>query len=115
MIPVERLPDEEFPLLKNIEEGFVPPKDSIVLVAKVGDEIVARMFLLGVAHVEGTWIKPEVRSGILLKRLMNRMEEEARKIGITTLLAYSESDEVDSYLERLHFSRSPLHIWKKEV
>jgi N-acetylglutamate synthase-like GNAT family acetyltransferase len=115
LIPIETLPSEDFPLLKNIEEGYVPSKDSIVIVGKVGDEIVARMMLIGVAHIEGTWIKPEVRSGSLLHRLMHRMEQEAKAAGITTLLAYSENDEVDSYLERLKFSRSPLRIWKKEV
>jgi N-acetylglutamate synthase-like GNAT family acetyltransferase len=115
LIPIERLPSEDFDSLKNIEEGYIPSKDSIVIVGKYESEIIARMFLIGMAHIEGTWIKPEFRSGALLRKLMSKMETEAKSTGLTKLFAYSDNDMVDSYLDRLKFSRSPLRIWTKDV
>lgn len=116
MITVERLPDEQFDTLMQIEEGYVPdPKASIVVVAKFNGQIIGRMMLIGVKHVEGAWISDQYRSGAVLERMTAEIEKQAREAGIRTVFAYSESHEMDGYIERLGYERSPLRVFRKDL
>lgn len=116
MITVERLPAEEFDSLLSIEEGYVPdPKASVVVVAKFNEEIIGRMMLIGVKHVEGAWINKRFRSGSILERMTKEIEDQARAVGIRTVFVYSETGEMDAYIERLGYERSPLRVFRKEL
>ena len=116
MITVERLPKQEFGSLRKIEEGFVPNADeSIVVVAKDGEKIVGRMFLISVAHVEGTWIDAEARNGTIAARMMREMEKQAAGAGLRTIFAYAEDEKVGEYIERLGYSKVPLAVFRKEL
>lgn len=116
MITVERLPDNEYDTLMSVEEGYVPdPQASIVVVAKFNGEIVGRMMLIGVKHVEGAWINKQYRSGTILERMTEEIEKHAREAGIKTVFAYSETHDMDGYIERLGYERSPLRVFRKEL
>ena len=116
VITIERLPDADFDSLLKVDDGYRPdPASSIAIVAKNDKEIVGRMLLLSLAHIEGTWIQPEIRRGSILVKLMREMEKQAKLLGLKTLFAYSENEEVDDYLMRLGYKKTPLTIFEKEI
>ena len=116
MITVERLPDEEFDALLKVEEGYRPdPEKSVAVVAKQDGQIIGRMMLINLAHVEAAWINERFRSGSLLEHMTREIEKQALQIGIKTLFVYSETDEMDSYIGRLGYDRSPLRVFRKEL
>lgn len=116
MITIERLPAEEYEVLMTIEEGFVPnPETSIAVVAKDDGVIIGRMMLVGVAHVEGAWINDRYRSGAVLERMTKEIEKQAREANIKTVFAYSQTHEMDGYIERLGYERSPLRVFRKDL
>ena len=116
MITVERLPEEEYEALVSVEEGYVPdPKASIVVVAKFDGQIIGRVMLIGVKHVEGAWINEQYRGGTVLERMTQEIEKHAREAGIKTVFVYSQTSEMDGYIERLGYERSPLRVFRKEL
>lgn len=116
MITIERLPAEEYDTLMSIEEGYVPdPKASIAVVAKDDGQIIGRMMLIAVAHVEAAWINHRFRCGSILERMTKEIETQARAVGIKTVFAYSETHEMDDYIQRLGYDRSPLRVFRKEL
>ena len=113
---VERLAADDYPALKNVSDGFVPdPANSIAIVAKDSGEIVGRIFIVAPAHIEGPWIAPAKRGGMLLVHLISRAEREARKAGIKKLMAYGTSPQTEDYLKRLGFGQLPLTVWAKDI
>jgi N-acetylglutamate synthase-like GNAT family acetyltransferase len=116
MITVERLPNDEYDSLLSIEEGYVPdPKASIVVVAKFDEQIIGRMMLIGLKHVEGAWINKRFRCGSILERMTKEIEDQARAAGIKTVFVYSETHDMDDYIQRLGYERSPLRVFRKEL
>ena len=116
MITVERLPAEDYDTLLTVEEGYCPdPKTSIAVVAKEDGVVIGRMMLIGVAHVEGAWISDRYRSGAVLERMTKEIEKQAREAGISTVFAYSQTHEMDGYIERLGYERSPLRVFRKDL
>ena len=116
MIEIARLDKSEFPVLKTIGEGFLPdPKISIALIAKDGNDIIGRIFLLAPTHIEGIWIKSGHRNRFLGKRLMDAAQSEAKRCGLTRLFAYGAYPETEEYLSRLGFKKEPLTVWAKDI
>jgi N-acetylglutamate synthase-like GNAT family acetyltransferase len=113
---VERLPEDQYDVLMEVEDGYCPdPNGSIVVVARDDGEVVGRMFLLSLAHIEGTWINKQHRNGTLAVRMIKLMEKEAKNIGISSLFAYAKNEEVGGYLERLGYKRTELVVFEKEL
>lgn len=116
MITVERLLVEEYDELLSVEEGYRPdPEKSITVVAKQDGVIIGRMMLINLAHVEAAWVNERFRSGSLLERMTREIEKEAQKVGIKTVFVYSETHEMDNYIERLGYDRSPLRVFRKDL
>jgi len=116
MIETTKLEAADYARLSSVGDGIAPPAGaSIVVLANDHGEIVGRMFIVAVAHLEGTWVADVARGGIVAKRLMERVREEARGAGLTALMAYSASGEHDAYLHRLGFVRQPWTTWKLEI
>lgn len=112
---VRKLEDDEFEVLKTVEEGYCPdPRYSIAVVAEAEGKIVGRMLLISPAHIEGTWIAESFKRGTTGIRMMHFMENEAQKIGLTKILAYAESKEVADYLSRLGYVQRNVTVWEKE-
>lgn len=116
LIQLRKLEPDQFDVLKRIHEGFCPDsKTSIAVVAERDGEPVGRVFLLAPAHIEGPWVREDLRGSILGARLMKRAEEEALGIGITKLFAYSISDQLSDYLKRLGYKDERMTVWSKEL
>lgn len=115
-ILIRTLGADEFVKLETVSDGIVPdPEITIALVAEKDSGIVARMFLMAPAHIEGTWIHEDARHGTLGKRLMDRMEIEAKKSGISKLFAYIAEPAIEDYVDRLGFVKQPVTVWMKEI
>lgn len=116
MIETRRLLPEEFKLLNQFPDRAVfNPEHSVVVVIGEGEKLVGRTSILGVPHVEGTYIDPAHRNGSTLKRLMTAIEQEARKEGIKQLLSYAPDFEVEMYLYRIGYKKMPISVWEKEL
>lgn len=116
MITVERLPVEEYDELLSVEEGYRPdPEKSITIVARHEGQIVGRMMIINLAHVEAAWVNERFRSGALLERMTKEIENQAREVGIKTVFVYSETYEMDDYIARLGYERSPLRVFRKDL
>lgn len=103
---------------KSLEDGFGPmlhPDHSTIAVAKDGDEIVGKLYLVNPYHVEGLWVKKEHRGGTIFKRLFDRIEEEARKRGVGHVLAYTASLDMENYLQRIGYKAFGVKVWDKEI
>ena len=115
MSEIKILDRSEMDRLKSIEEGYVPnPEQGIVIIAEENGEIIGRMMMLDMVHIEGTWVHPNHRGGTVGARLMKRLVKEAKDIGISKLVAYSDMM-TDDYMARLGFKRQPFTIWTKEI
>lgn len=116
MITVERLPAEEYNELLHVEEGFKPdPEKSITVVAKSEGVIIGRMMLINLAHVEAAWVNERFRSSLVLERMTREIEKQAHAVGVKTVFVYSETHEMDGYIERLGYNRSPLRVFRKDL
>jgi N-acetylglutamate synthase-like GNAT family acetyltransferase len=115
-IEILRLPETDFNQLETICEGYVPdPSKSIAVVAKQNGQIVGRMMLIAVAHVEAAWVHEDLRNGTILERMVKEIEKQAKQVGISTVFAYSETTEMDGYIARLGYEKSPLRVFRKEL
>ena len=113
---IRKLADDEFDVLKTVEEGYCPdPRYSIAVVAQSEGQIVGRMLLISPAHIEGTWVAESFRKGTTGVRMMRFMEGEARSIGLTKVLAYAETEDVADYLSRLGYKQRKVTVWEKEL
>lgn len=113
---IRELSAEEFPLLGKVSDGYMPdPKQSVAIVAEKDGQIIGRVFLMQPVHVEGTWVREDLRSGTIGKRLMDQAELSAFTRGITTVFAYAVDDTLAGYLERLGYQKSFLTVWTKEL
>jgi N-acetylglutamate synthase-like GNAT family acetyltransferase len=107
---------EEYPQLKSIHEGFCPDAaTSVALVAKQDGEIVGRIFLLAPTHVEGPWIREDLRGGLILNQLVATAEREAKSRGISKVFAYAADDKLAGYIARLGYQKEPYTVWTKEI
>ena len=116
MMEIVRLVPEQYQILAQVEEGFIPDRENSIALLAVedGKRIVGRMFLVAAAHIEGTWLAEDVRRGRTGFLLERRMEEEARKEGLKKLFAYTPP-ELGHYMGRLGYKKLALEIWEKEI
>ena len=116
MIEIERLSVNEFDLLKDVGDGYVPdPARSIVVVARNLSGIIGRIFIMAPAHVEGVFIEEAWRKGPLMKQLVEAVELEAKSEGITQVLAYAKDAQMENYIKRLGYSKTPFTVWEKRL
>jgi hypothetical protein len=116
LIELRRLEPAQFNVLKGIHEGFCPDsRTSIAIVAEDSSELVGRIFLMSPAHLEGPWVREDLRGSMLLKRLVDRAEEEALEAGVTNLFAYSNSEQLADYLKRLGYEDTGMTVWSKNL
>lgn len=113
---IEHLKADQYGELAGVADGFVPdPKSSVALVARNDHEIVGRVFLLTPAHLEGPWVRPDLRGTTMGKRLIDAAEEVAKRCGVRKMFAYGASEDLENYLMRLGYKREPFTVWTKEI
>jgi hypothetical protein len=91
---------EEYGRLKGLayhDEWIPDPSNSKVLVAERDGEIIAFWCMKAEIHIEPVWAKPGERCGVLPRAFVEGM----KKIIVGRCYAFTESDTVAGYLERL--------------
>lgn len=94
------------------------PDDSLHVISRRADgSLQARMSLIAMPHVEGTWIDESLRGTTAGARLLARMEKEVRELGRTHLFAFVKHDDphIAGYLERSGYVRYPFWVYVKEI
>lgn len=116
-LTVVRLHPTDWGRLKEIGDGHSPNPDASIAVCAFDDrsEIVGRIFAVSPAHIEGVFIDEAYRSGDVLARLVDTLEDELRKEGITTALAFAVNEQMEDYIQRLGYTRSNVTLWTKEL
>jgi len=114
---IRRLPVEDWPLLRLFPDQVAPkPKDCIALVAQAeSGELLGRIFLLAPVHIEGLYVSPSRRGTALMSDLVEKAEQEARNLGVSTAFAYADGIQMENYIERLCYSRERWSVWRKEL
>jgi N-acetylglutamate synthase-like GNAT family acetyltransferase len=116
-VKVRRLEPGEWDLLHGVDDGFSPdPKASIAVCAfNESGDIIGRIFLVAPVHVEGIFIDRQWRNTGLMKKLVERIEDEASKEGLKKVLAFAKDDEMADYIQRLGYDATPVRLYVKEL
>jgi predicted N-acetyltransferase YhbS len=114
-VNIRKLKFEEYDMLKDVFEGFVPPKNSIAMIAEDEGRIVGRVFLVEPVHVEGPWVAESHRGGTVGARLMQSAEKQLKEIGLSKVMAFGSDEVLENYLQRLGYKRLDLSVWEKEL
>ena len=112
-VVVERVEEKDWAKLPK--ESPTPDQSIAVAAMEDSGNIVGWIFLVAPVHVEGIFISEAHRGGLLMHRLVERAEEEAKKLGLTKLLAYGQNKEMDGYIARLGYEKLPWSIWQKDI
>jgi N-acetylglutamate synthase-like GNAT family acetyltransferase len=114
---IQKLKTNAYDVLDTVADGVKPnPINSVVMVATdEKGEIVGRTFLLQPAHIEGVWVREDLRKQGLFTEMVAKMEQEARSLGITTLFAYGVNEYMDRQIERVGYTKQPFTVWTKEI
>lgn len=97
------LPAEEYPRLASVADGIIPDPDGSVVIVAENDagEIIGRMIIVDVPHIEGTWVAPEARGGSVGARLEKAACQAAVALGLKKTFAFVTNSEHAGYLRRL--------------
>lgn len=117
MIEIARLHPSEFDLLKAVDDGFTPdPGHAIAMVARNDSQIIGRLFAVAPVHVEGIFVEPRYRGGVLFKDMMTAMELELRSEKVSKVFAYSVRPEIGHYIEqRCGYKPLAWKLYEKEI
>lgn len=116
MITVKRLDHSNWGLLTQAPDGMVlnPAMTTAVVALNEQDELVGRMYLCLMPHLEGTFVRDDYKGSSVGFRLEREMENVCREIGVAKVLAYCEPEH-DTYMERLGFKKSTFSVWTKDL
>lgn len=98
-----------------IETKKIEEQSRITIMASEGTRVVGGVMLVAPVHVEGIWIDPAYQCGLIMKQLVDRVEEEARNLKISKVFAYAINGEMEDYIERLGYKKLPWTVWEKEL
>lgn len=99
-------------------DGINWPDDSLHVISRDADgKLQARMSLVAIPHIEGTWVADRLRGTTASARLLSRMEGEVKALGRTHVFAFvKEGDNhIANYLKRQGYERYPLTVYAKEL
>lgn len=94
------------------------PEDSLHVISRdENGELQARMSLVALPHIEGTWLAEPLRGTTAGAKLLSRMEREVKERGSTHVFAFVRDgdDHIDDYLERCGYEPYPVHVYFKEL
>jgi len=114
---IRQLTPQEYPLLATTAEGFVPDPDNSIAVAAFDDsgQIIGRMLLVAMPHLEGTWVAEGARGGSIGFRMEREMVKAAAVQGLKAVMAYTDNEAHTNYLERLEWKRTNFTVLQKEL
>lgn len=102
------LPEDPVPVLPP-EFAFVAAFDSHGLAGRMG--------MVPLPHIEGTWVRPDLRGSRTGIKLLREIEKIVSDSGRTHVwaFAYDEQPEIRSYYERMGYVKMPLTVWVKDL
>lgn len=95
--------------IKPIPEGFT------ILAAFDEKGLAGRTMLVSCPHIEGTWVREDLRNGRVGYVLMREVEKSIAAAGRSNAIAFSPTDspDVDDKLARLGYEKLPVNVWVK--
>jgi hypothetical protein len=111
------LRSDEYEILKRFPDGIVPdPQASLTVIAEDdAGELAGRLMVFIVPHVEGPFIFPKYRNGLLLRRMEEKILESARSWGLKKLFAFAADEQMEDYCNRSGWRKVPFTVWEKEI
>src|SRR5690348_9316554 len=99
-------------------DGIEWPDDSLVVVAKNGDDkIRGRSAIIQLPHIEGTWVEDSMRGSTLAFRLVSQVEKILKDAGKKYAWAFIQENQPDvmQYMIRIGYKENPLALFSKEL
>jgi hypothetical protein len=113
---------DEWPKVEHLDLSMLvsrcsPENVAIVVVEDEAGEIVGCMGVLQITHLEGVWVKPELRRGIILRPLLRMAMALARTRGEVFVFggAADGDDRMDGLIRRLEGRPMPLKFYAMPV
>lgn len=113
----------QYQLFTGLEARLIDPEnlpwpgDSAVLYAIENNEVVGRMGIIELPHIEGTWIREDKRNSSIGFRLITKLENILEEENRSAIFAFAANNqpEISNYLERLGYSLMPVKIYMKPL
>lgn len=123
MTVVRQLLGIEYIRLRDINEGFIPkPEASVVVIAEDEEgEICGRLILAPILHLDGIWMREDMRDNVKGGRTAVRIEKEMMRIleeaDIRAVQVDVYKPELESYLGRLGYYKMEdiISVFRKEI
>lgn len=97
-----------------------PPNSHILYAIDENKDIVARMALIQLPHIEGTWIREDYRNGLIATRMIAKVENFLIEHQRTAAFAFiknenTEDIQVQNYMQRLGYIELPIKVYVKAL
>ena len=115
------LSPEEWSKIEDLELSQLlrscAPENAAVIVVEDDGEIIGAMGVLQITHLEGVWVKPERRKGVVLRPLLRMAMALARARGESFMFggAANGDDRMDGLIRRLDGHPMPLRFYAMPV
>lgn len=112
------LPPELNHLARIPEDPLVFPQEFLILGAyNEQKELVGRAMFITLPHIEGTWVREDLRKGRIGYHLLKTIEQQIKGMGRSHAWAFIEETdkEKEGYMERLGYKRMPFSVWAKQL
>lgn len=111
------LPSELNFLAETPDDGQVLPKEFTILAAFDEKGLAGRTTLVPLPHIEGTWVREDLRKSRVAYTLLREVEKSIRAAGRSHAWAFVEESnaEITNYMERLGYKKQPFTVWVKDM
>jgi|SRR6185295_145143 len=94
-----------------------PPTSHILYAINENKDIIGRMGLLQLPHIEGTWIREDYRNGTIAVRMISKVENLLVENDRTAAFAFiqTKDEDIQNYMERLGYIELPLKVYVKAL
>lgn len=101
----------------DIEKLPWPDDAKVIYAFDENDQIIGRIALMNVLHVEGAWIKNDRRNGIVLGRLFEKVEELLKEDNRTSALSFIKEDakEIIAQMPKANYIQLPYKVFLKPI
>lgn len=94
-----------------------PPISHILYAIDEDKNIVGRIGILQLPHIEGTWVREDYRKGFVAVRMLSKIEEFIADNDRKAAFAFVKSDDIDiqNYMQRFGYVELPLKVYIKSL
>ena len=113
---IRPLTADEIEQAQAVDGVAFPPENSIILGAvDASGNVVGRIVLMSLVHLEGTWVAPEYRGSRLAIKLVAAAEQTLLQNGLTSVIAYTPKSDpkIGQYMRRVGYAELPIEVWQK--